>query len=131
MRAQLRPWWSIPVVLGIAGCAGWGPYEPAAPLSNDTGLPYRLRATLADSSRVELTSPFVKADTLYGRSGPHRDTVALAVPTIQGLERERLSVWRTLGVVVAPAAALVAVGAIACSVEDCGAEPTYQAERGR
>jgi hypothetical protein len=117
--------WIVPVALGLMGCFGWGPYEPAAPLSSSVGLPYRLRATLADSSLVELTSPFVRADTLYGRSGPDRDTVALAVPTIHGLERERLSLWRTLGVVVAPAAALFAVGAIACGVGDCGAEPTY------
>ena len=42
-----------------------------------------------------------------------------------GLERERLSVWRTLGVVVATAAVLFAVVAIGCGVEDCSAEPTH------
>jgi hypothetical protein len=41
------------------------------------------------------------------------------------IERERLSVWRTLGIVAAPAAVLFAVVAIACGVEDCGAEPTH------
>jgi hypothetical protein len=128
VRPPLRPahsWWPLAVGLGLAGCVGWRSYEPAAPLSNSTGLPYRLRATLTDSRRVELTSPFVRADTLYGRSGPHRDTVALALPTIRGLERERLSAWRTLGVVVAPVAVLFAVFAIGCGVEDCGAEPTH------
>ncbi len=52
----------------------------------------RLRATLADSTRVELTSPFMRADTLYGRSGPKRDTLGLAVTDVRRLERERLSV---------------------------------------
>ena len=103
-RTLARSCWPIAVAVGFTGCVGWKSYAPAAPLSSSTGLPYRLRATLSDSSRVELTSPFVRADTLYGRSGPHRDAVALAVPTIRGLERERLSVWRTLGVVVAPGA---------------------------
>ena len=66
--------WVVAVALGLTGCFGWGPYEPEAPFSESPGLPYRLRATLADSQQVELTSPFVRADTLYGRSGPQRDT---------------------------------------------------------
>jgi hypothetical protein len=78
---------------------------------------------------MELTSPFVRADTLYGRSGPQRDTVAVAVGNVQGLESERLNIWRTLGVaVVAPAAALFAVFAIACGDGECSDQPTYWAE---
>jgi hypothetical protein len=115
---------ALVLLLGLAGCATWRPYEPAAPLSDATALPYRLRATLADSSRVELTSPFVRADTLYGRSGPKRDTLALAVEDVRRLERERFSVWRTLGITVAaPAAALVAVYAVVCG--DSGCQPSY------
>lgn len=113
------------LMLGVAGCFSWRPYEPAAPLARSPDLPYRLRATLVDSSQVELTSPFVRADTLYGRSGPQRDTLALSVDAVRGLERERLRIWRTLGVtVVAPAAALFALFAIACGDGDCGAQPT-------
>jgi hypothetical protein len=81
MRTQLRSflaWWSVACALSLAGCASWSPYEPAAPLAESPGVPYRLRATMTDGRRVELTSPFVRADTLYGRSGPQRDTVALA-----------------------------------------------------
>jgi hypothetical protein len=111
--------------LGAVGCFSWRPYEPLAPLSQTTGLPYRLRATLADGSQAELTSPFVRADTLYGRSGPQRDTLAIAVPAVRGLERERLSIWRTLVVtVVAPAAALFTVVAIACAGDGCEPQPT-------
>lgn len=113
------------VALGLTGCFGWAPYEPAAPLSRAHGLPYRLRATLADSHRVELTSPFVRADTLYGRTGPQRDTVALSVGDVLGLERERLNIWRTLGVtVVAPVAVLLGVFAIVCGDGECSPEPT-------
>ena len=113
---------TLALTLSLAGCFSWRPYEPAAPLSQSTGLPRRLRATLADSSRVELTAPFVRADTLYGRSGPKRDTTALAVAEIRRLERERFSIWRTLGVTVgAPALALAVVFAAVCSEGDCQA----------
>jgi hypothetical protein len=79
---------------------------------------------LADSSQVELTSPFVRADTLFGRSGPKRDTLALLVTEVRRLGRERFSIWRTLGVTVgAPAAALIAVFALVCGDGDC--QPTY------
>jgi hypothetical protein len=64
-----RVGWTLALTLGIAGCFSWRPYEPAVPLAQSPGLPYRLRATLDDSSQVELTSPFVRAGTLYGRSG--------------------------------------------------------------
>ncbi|HUR96254.1 MAG TPA: hypothetical protein VMY76_16865 [Gemmatimonadales bacterium] len=110
--------------ISSVGCFSWRPYEPAAPLSAVGKLPHRLRASLADSSRVELTAPFVRADSLYGRSGPKRDTLALSVAEIRELERERFNVWRTLGAtVVAPAAALLVVFAIAC--DDGGCQPTY------
>jgi hypothetical protein len=120
----LRVCGPVACTLAAAACFSWRPYEPAAPLSASSGLPRRLRATLADSSRVELTAPFVRGDTLYGRSGPGHDTVAVAVAGVEGLERERFSPWRTFGVtVVAPAAALVAVYAIVCN--DGGCQPTY------
>jgi hypothetical protein len=127
VKAQLRlPYASstLALALSLVGCFSWRPYAPAAPLSQSTALPSRLRATLADSSRVELISPFVRADTLYGRSGPRRETLALAVSSLRRLERGRFSVWRTLGVIVgAPAAALVAAYAVVCGNGGC--QPTY------
>jgi hypothetical protein len=73
---------------------------------------------------VELTSPFVRADTLYGRSGPKRDTLGLAVAEVLRLERERFNVWRTLGATIGvPATALVAAYVVVCGDGDC--EPTY------
>lgn len=121
---MIRPRWPVVCALGLAGCFGWRPYEPAAPLSDSVGVPYRLRATLSDSSLVELTSPFVRADTLYGRSGPRRDTVGLAVADVRGLEREGLIIWRTLGAVVAPFATFFAFIAIACAGDNCDSQPT-------
>lgn len=118
MRAHVRltpAWVALAFTLSGAGCFSWSPYESPAPLSQAIGLPSRLRVTLADSSQAELNSPFVRADTLYGRLGPRRDTLAVAVTAVHGLEHERLSVWRTVGVttVVAPAAALLAILAFA------------------
>lgn len=114
------------ILLGFAiatmGCFTWKPYEPAAPLTESTSLPYRLRATLADSSRVDLTSPFVRADSIYGRSGPKRDTLALSVADVRRLEHQRFNIWRTLGAVLAPPAALVGVAVVACSVESCAGQ---------
>ena len=117
MRAHFRiapAWVAAAFTLGGAGCSSWRPYEPPVPLSQSILLPSRLRVTLADGSQAELNSPFVRADTLYGRSGPRQDTLTMAVTAVRGLERERLSVWRTLGAttVVAPAAALLAILAV-------------------
>jgi hypothetical protein len=127
MKAHHTPpvaWLPVTCALTLAGCVGWGPYESPAPLSESRGVPYRLRGTMTDGRRVELTSPFVRTDTLFGRTGPPRDTVALAVSDVRGLERERLDIWRTLGLTVAPVAALFAVVAIGCSIDDCGPQPT-------
>jgi len=118
--------WILAFALAIGGCFTWRPYEPAVPLGQSGGLPYRLRATLADSTQVELTSAFVRADTLYGRSGPERDTVAVSVGTVRRFESERFNLWRTLGVtVVAPVAAFVALFAIVCDGGDCGSQPLH------
>jgi hypothetical protein len=114
---------ALTFAIATTGCFSWRPYEPAAPLTEASSLPYRLRATLADSSRVDLTAPFVQADSLYGRSGgPKRDTLALSVADVRRLEHQRFNIWRTLGAVLAPPAALVGVAVVVCSVESCAAQ---------
>ncbi len=122
-RTKLAPLCCLALIL-LGGCFSWRTYDAPAPLSSSAKLPYRLRATLTDSSHVDLTAPFVRADTLIGRSGPRRDTTAVPMGSIRRLERERFNLWQTLGVTVAaPAAALLAVFAIVCGDGDCG--PTY------
>lgn len=123
-RRQARTCSLLALALLVEACFSWRFYEPTTPLSQAEGLPYRLRATLTDSTQVELTSPFVKADTLYGRSGARRDTMGVSVADVSGLERERLNIWRTLGVtVVAPVAVVVGVFAIVCGDNGCDSEP--------
>ncbi len=80
----------------IAGCASWQTYDSARMLRPARSLPYQLRATRADSSRTELTAPFVRSDSLYGRV--RGDTVGLPLAHIERLER--ISPLRTAGLLV-------------------------------
>lgn len=95
----------IGITLGTSGCVTWRPYDLRPEFTAGQSLPHRLRATRADSSRISLTAPFVRADTLYGRM--RADTVGLRITDIAYLERERLSLERTAAMVVGvPAVAL-------------------------
>jgi hypothetical protein len=107
---------------GLGGCATWRAYELTPGPGVEQSLPYRLRATREDSARIALTSPFVRADTLYGRV--HGDTVAVPLEEIVGLERERISLGRTIGAVIGiPAVALGVTYLILCGDGEC--QPTY------
>jgi hypothetical protein len=110
------------LLLGVmlGGCVTWRPYD--ATLSDGQRLPSYIRATRQDSSQVSFTDPFVRGDTLYGRA--RADSVGVPVSEIAGLEREKVSVERTLGaVVVAPAAVLGVLYLVVCSDDRCS--PTY------
>jgi hypothetical protein len=81
-----------------------------------------MRATRADSSRVELTAPFVRSDSLYGRL--RGDTVGVALSDIAGLERSRFSVSRTAALVVGgPLVGLGIAYIVLCGFNDC--DPVY------
>jgi hypothetical protein len=106
----------------IWGCAIWRPYDAGPGLSPGQSLPYQLRATRADSSRLALTTPFVRADTLYGRV--RGDTVGVPLAEIVRLERERVSPGRTAAVLIGvPAVALGVTYLIVCGSNDCS--PDY------
>jgi hypothetical protein len=112
---------AVPLLLALAaaGCFSWRPWEPAAPLADGSDLPYTVRVFVGDSTPVHLTSPYVRRDSLFGRTDA-RDTVGFPVAEVTGFETERFQLWRTLGAtVVAPAAAFIAVYAIVCSGDNC------------
>jgi hypothetical protein len=110
------------VLLLIAGCASWRAYDPALTLHAGQSLPYQIRATRADSSRLMLTDPFVRSDSLYGRS--RGDTLGMALADITLLERSRFSVSRTAALVVGvPLVGLGLTYVILCEIGDC--EPVY------
>jgi hypothetical protein len=105
----------------IAGCASWQPFDSAQTLHPGRSLPYQLRATRSDGSRTELTAPFVRSDSLYGRV--RRDTVSFAVADIARLERSRFSVSRTAGVlVIVPVVGFGVTYLILCGIGNCEAE---------
>jgi hypothetical protein len=55
-----------------------------------------------------LAQPFVRRDTLYGRS--RGDTLGIAVTTIERVERPRLDGLRTAGAVVGGLASWITLG---------------------
>ena len=117
----MSPPLALAIVLLVSSCVTWRPYglEPG-PVAEQS-LPYLLRATRHDSSRMMLTAPFLRADTLYGRI--KRDTVSLPVTQILRLERESLSLDRTLAVAIgAPVMALGVTYLVVCGNNDCSPE---------
>ena len=115
---------ALPVLLalGTAACFTWRSYEPAAPLAESSDLPQRVRVFAGDSAPIPLNSPYVRRDSLFGRTDA-RDTVAFAVAEVKALEASRFHLWRTLGAtIVAPAAALLITYAIVCDGDNCDAQ---------
>ena len=105
-------------LLPVGGCATWRAYDAGPGLSAGQSLPYYLRATREDSSRMVLAAPFVQADTLYGRS--EGDKVGVPVGEIVHLERQRVHPGRTAAVVVGvPAVALGVTYVILCGIHSC------------
>ena len=104
--------------LPMGGCATWHSYDAGPGLSAGQSLPYYLRATREDSSRMVLTAPFVRAETLYGRRG--RDRVEVSVAEIVLLERQRVNPGRTAALVFGvPAVALGLTYLFICGSNDC------------
>jgi hypothetical protein len=110
-------------MLALIGCSAWRPYDANSELVGGQSLPHRLRAARQDSTRIALTTPFVRSDTLFGLF--HHDTAAVPLADIAGLEREHFSISRTLGVTLGvSAAALGLTYLIVCGGGQCE-EPTY------
>jgi hypothetical protein len=105
----------------LTGCFTWQPYEERRTLIAGEPLPHSLRATRRDSTRVTLTKPFVRSDTLFGHLD--RDTIGVPVPDIASVQRLGFSTVRTLGLIFVPAAALGLTYLIVCGERGC--EPQY------
>jgi hypothetical protein len=114
--------------LGAAGCFAWRPWQPAEPLARDADLPHRIRVTTEGSKRVALNAPYVRGDSLLGRTNDGQADVGFALTDVRSLEAERFHLWRTLGATVAlPAAALIATYLIVCDGGDgCQAQTAIE-----
>jgi hypothetical protein len=97
------------------GCAHWEPYPIPNAGAPSPSFPSSLRVTPAAGSPIVVVEPVVQADSLYGRS--RGDTVALALRTIQTLERQKLDAGRTLLTVLGGLAAWISLGLLAGGLE--------------
>jgi hypothetical protein len=107
-------------MIGSAACHTWHDYDYVS--SEPQQAPSRLRATRHDSSQVVVTEAVLRNDTLYGFS--RNQQVIIPMRDIGVVEREKLSVTRTLATVVGVPAALAGlIYLIQCG--DGGCQPDY------
>lgn len=85
------------------------------PAPETSRLPRSLRVRTADHEAMVLTGPWVRADTLYGRS--RADTLGIPLSAVQGLERQRLEVGRTVGSVAGGLALWITVALVGGGLE--------------
>ncbi len=89
-------------------------------LVHGQSLPRRLQATGRNGRRIVLTAPFLRSDTLFGRVDD--DTVGVPLANIATIEREHLSIERTLGLALGvPIAAAGLTYLIVCGQGQCEA----------
>jgi hypothetical protein len=94
--------WPCLVLLMLAGCIYWEPYPRPAPQQR---LPSSLRVLQPSGEKLLLIEPYVRSDTLYGRTGA--DTLRIPLHQIRGLERPFVDGLRTTGLILGTTAALV------------------------
>jgi hypothetical protein len=73
-------------------------------------MPTSLRVWAPDHEATVLAWPFVRADTLYGRS--RGNTLSIPLSAVRRLERQRLEVGRTVAAVVGGLALWTTVGLV-------------------
>ena len=104
---RCRIWPRFGVTLLLGSCTYWESYPPLAPTS-PSRLPSSLRVAFDTGTSVLLVDPFVRADTLFGRTG--RNTVGVPLGQIRKLQRQRVHGLRTLGLVAGVSAVWITVG---------------------
>jgi hypothetical protein len=92
------------IALFLGGCTYWEPILPPVPSAD---LPSSLRISLDSGPPLLLVEPYVRTDTLFGRVAS--DTVELPVEQLHGIERQRIHVLRTLGLIAGVSAFWITV----------------------
>jgi hypothetical protein len=106
MRAGPLCAWAI-LAVGLTSCTYWAPYPRPTPGVAPVRLPTLLRTTTATAPAL-ISSPFVRNDTLFGQQAG--DTIGIALQELRSLERPRVYVIRTIGLVVGATAGLFTLG---------------------
>jgi len=109
--------------LALAACTTWQPLAHGLSQARDSRLPFALRITRSDGSRLALLAPFVRNDTLFGRVV--QDTVAVPFQQIRHLEQERFSFGRTALLLAAIPATFLGVFLIYCGDSGCRPDTTH------
>ena len=96
---------SVAFVALLGACTRWETMPtPVAPAE----LPSSIRVWSTDGARTVLSTPFVRQDTLYGRSAG--DTVGIALALIERVARPRLDGAKSAGTLVRGLAAWLTLG---------------------
>ncbi|HEX7336089.1 MAG TPA: hypothetical protein VF252_02680 [Gemmatimonadales bacterium] len=101
-------WFLAGLALFLGSCTYWEPYAPLASTGPSPDLPSSLQVVSDTGSPLLLTEPFVRADTLFGRTG--RDTVRLPLHQLREVQRQRVHGLRTLGLIAGVGAVWITVG---------------------
>ncbi len=102
--------------VALLGCASWRRIDLTQSSTGSHQLPFRVRVTRVDSTRVTVLAPFLRADTLYGRVA--RDTIGIPVSDIDHADRERSYFILTAAMVmVAPIAILATLWYVGCGLD--------------
>ncbi len=102
--------------VALLGCVSWHPIDLTPSSIRSHQLPFRVRVTRVDSTRVTVLAPFMRADTLYGRVA--RDTIGIPVSAIGHAEREQSHlIITTVMVLVTPIAFLATLYFVGCGFD--------------
>ena len=96
---------SVGLAMLLVACTRW---EPVPTPVASTELPPSIKVWSSDGAHTVLNSPFVRQDTLYGRS--QGDTVGVALDRIDRAARPRLDAAKSAGTFVGGLAAVAAIG---------------------
>jgi len=99
----------LTLVLLLLGCTRWETYE--VPSGPKPALPSSVRVSAPGYPSTVLVQPYVRRDTLYGRS--RGDTLGFVLPALERVEWPRLDGLPTAAVVVGSLTAWITLGLVA------------------
>jgi hypothetical protein len=119
-RASLRRTVCLALVLTqLAACMTWRPVLATSDQQADTEPIARARLRLRSGAELSLRDVRVRGDSVVGYAGDPRERRAVPIADVASIERRRLSVGRTAGIVVG-AAAVTTIVAFGLAMRDLG-----------